>query len=127
MIKSKSYLVDTNIIIHYTKGSDRHTEFLNSLDNVNVSFIALSELFYGARDKKDLKKLISLAEYFEVAACNVEISKISVEIIKNYSLSHGLTILDSIIAATAIHHKLILATENIKHFKMIKGLKVEKV
>ena len=37
---------------------------------------------------------------------------------------HSIGIVDSIIAATAIAHKLPLATLNLKHFKLIKGLKL---
>jgi predicted nucleic acid-binding protein len=43
-----------------------------------------------------------------------------------YSRSHGLTIPDALIAATAITQELELATDNDRHFKMIPELSVER-
>lgn len=43
-----------------------------------------------------------------------------------YSKSHGLTIPDALIAATAIMQGLELATDNDRHFKMIPELTVKR-
>jgi len=44
---------------------------------------------------------------------------------KSYARSHGLQVLDSLIAATALEDGLTLATKNRKHFQMIGDLKLE--
>lgn len=45
--------------------------------------------------------------------------------IEEYSLSDGLRSGDAIIAATAMENNLILATENVKHYKEIKDLQLK--
>ena len=42
---------------------------------------------------------------------------------KHYQRSHGLEFPDALIAATAEHHGLTLATLNVKHFPMFRNLK----
>ena len=42
---------------------------------------------------------------------------------RHFQASHGLDVSDALIAATAEQHGLALATLNIKHFPMFKGLK----
>jgi len=44
----------------------------------------------------------------------------------NYSKSHGLLIPDALIAATAIVHGMELATDNLKDFEMLPGLRVRR-
>ena len=53
-----------------------------------------------------------------------EISRISVDLIKKYNLSHGLAIPDSLIAATALVASIELFTFNTKDYRFIKGLKL---
>ena len=43
---------------------------------------------------------------------------------ETFYLSHGLGIPDALVAATAIHHQLVLYTRNVRHFQMIPDLKV---
>lgn len=42
---------------------------------------------------------------------------------KNFARSNGLDDLDALIAATTEHHRLELATPNVRHFPMFKRLK----
>lgn len=44
-------------------------------------------------------------------------------LLRHFQASHGLDVSDALIAATAAQHGLELATLNIKHFPMFKGLK----
>jgi predicted nucleic acid-binding protein len=52
-----------------------------------------------------------------------EISRSAGGFIRHYSTSHGIDIPDALIAATAEHHGLRLATLNVKHFPMFPRLK----
>ena len=51
-------------------------------------------------------------------------TNILIELIKQHSLTDGLSIPDAFIASTAINKNLILITKNIKHFKAIKEIKL---
>ena len=50
----------------------------------------------------------------------------ALDILEEHHLASGILLFDAFIAATAIENNLILITGNLKHFKMIKELKVEK-
>jgi len=66
--------------------------------------------------------LISL---YEINYSSSDISRRATNLVREFYLKNGLKILDAIIASTALELNLVLITQNIKHFKFIKGIKVE--
>ncbi len=116
-------VLDTNILIEVLKGNDAIVNKLETSEcHYCVSSITAMELYYGALNKAEfykLKKFINLFELFDV---NQNISFIATELIFEYSKSHNLTIPDSLIAATAIHHNMQLHTLNVKDFVYIEEL-----
>jgi len=52
-------------------------------------------------------------------------SQRSVELFKRFSLSHGLSIPDALIAAIVLESKALLITGNLRHFQFIPGLEAE--
>lgn len=122
----EKYLVDTNIIVDYSKGKEKAASFLNSLDEFIVSVITVGEVYQRVRSRKELEFAKQLFAFAKVLPINEHISSLTLKLLEKYTLSHGLLILDAFIAATAIRHNLTLTTGNIKHFRMIKELKVEK-
>ena len=122
----KQYLIDTSVIVDYLRKNKRAASFLNSLDQIVISVITAGEIYQGAKDKKELKSIKKLFKFFKILPIDEQISQLSLKLLEKYTLSNGLLILDSIIAAAAIKNNLTLITGNFKHFKMIKDLKVEK-
>lgn len=119
-------LVDTSIIIDYIKKEEEAVLFLEGLDQIIVSAVTVAEVYQGARNKTELKYLEEALLAFAVLPLTEPITATSLELLKEFTLSHRLTILDSLIAATALEHNFKLATLNTKHFQMIEGLKVVK-
>lgn len=121
------YLVDTNVLIGFLRKEKRAISFLDSLEKVVLSVISAGEIYQGARNKREL----SLTKDFLSTHCRIilideQISGLSLKLLEKYTLSQGLLLLDALIAATAVKYNLTLITSNIKHFEMIKELKVEK-
>ena len=54
-MKSGKYLPDTNIIIAFLNGDKSIEARLNSAEAVYLSVIVLGELFYGAKNSKNLE------------------------------------------------------------------------
>lgn len=81
------------------------------------------ELMLGAANKADMAKIIRKLRRFNIALINNDITLKSFDLLQNYRLSHGLSLPDSIIAATALITDLELFTYNIKDFKFIAQLK----
>lgn len=91
-----------------------------------VSSVTQMELIVGCRNKTELKHLDKFLEEFEIINLNYEITQKAIELLKEYKLSHGLLIADSMIAATSMILDAPLLTKNQKDFKFIKGLKLLK-
>lgn len=85
------------------------------------------ELFQCARSKKEHHVMRDfLVELdFKILPFTENIGHRAAVYIEEYSLSDGLRSGDAIIAATAMENNLILATENVKHYKEIKDLQLK--
>ena len=99
-------LLDTNILIEVLKNNKRLVERLNNIeDDFAISSITQMELFYGAFNKSEIRKLEKFLLQFETIHIDERISKLAINLIKKYAKSHNLNIPDSLIAATAITKK----------------------
>jgi len=116
-------VLDTNILIEILKGNKTIIDKLELFSaTFCISSITVMELYYGAFNKVELFQLKKFTSLFSVIEVNENISKISTELIFEYSKSHNLAIPDSLIASTAISIDSKLLTLNLKDFKYIDGL-----
>lgn len=126
------YLLDTNICVYWLKGNEQIEQKILSvgMDNVALSFINVSELYYGAyksqRIESNLNLVKQLTEQLDVVESDEVISEIFGQLKADLeSVGAIIDDADLFIAACAKVHGLILVTNNMKHFKRIKGLKLE--
>ncbi len=116
------YLTDTNILIGSIRGrADRFAlldEIVSSGGLLACSVITVGELYSGMRghEKARTERLLKEMIQYEVT---LEIARLAGDL-KNRWASRGrtLSLLDTLIAATAIVHDLILVTSNVKDFPM---------
>lgn len=120
-------LIDTDIIVWNMRGYAQAAQWLNDQKRLSISSVTLMELVQGMRNKNELGALDKALALWpvEIIPVTESICKISLKLLRRYSLSHGLRMADAMIAATAVKHKLKLATANIKHYTGIAELKVE--
>lgn len=119
-----SVLLDTNVLIDYLHDRPRAVRFLEGLPRKpSTSVCAIMELMAGAESRQSERRIEKLADILSILPVTFEIARIAGQHARHYQPSHGLDDLDALIAATAEHHGLALATLNVKHFPMIKGLK----
>ena len=119
-------LCDTNILIEFYKGRAGVMEIFNAVDisNLAVSVVTVGELFYGARDKRELRNLREHISLLNQIPNDEYISNVYLSLLEKYSLSHRLSIPDALIAATALYHSIPLYTLNVKDFRYISGLSI---
>lgn len=120
-------LTDTDICIDAARGKFEAFEFLEGqrqLGQILISVISAMELVQGCKNKAEL--LIVRRFLGEVVILDISptISRRALQLMEEFSLSHGLRIPDALIAATALECNLVLYTLNVRHFQMIKGLKI---
>lgn len=94
------------------------------VSNLAISFITAGELYFGARDKREMRKIKKHLSLLEQTLLDAEITDLFLKLLREYALSHRLNIPDALIAATAIQNKLPLYTLNIKDFQYILGLEL---
>lgn len=119
-----SWLVHTNVLIDYIEARHEAVAFLEGISGKpSISVCTIMELYAGAYDRAEERRIDNLEIAFSVLPVTVAIARAAGQHMKHFAPSHGLDDLDALIAATAEHHRLELATLNVKHFPMFKRLK----
>ena len=116
-------MVDSDIIIWILRGKN---EFLDELENkINeqneslfITPIQIPEILSGTR-ASEMEDTDRMMKSFNILDINENIGKIAGKYLKKYRKSHGITLADSLIAASAILNKTKLWTLNRKHYPML--------
>jgi predicted nucleic acid-binding protein len=114
-------LFDTNIFIEIYRDNTVVCAVAELVghNSIAISDVVRAELFYGAKNKRELGYICKDLAEFVVLPIVPEISSMAAELVKCYCLSHKLHITDALIAATAIYYNVELYTLNIKDFAFI--------
>ncbi len=121
------FLIDTCVLINALKGEQEELEFLRNKKGLVVSYLVHGELLQGVRNKRDLNDVDDLVGVYELDWGSSEQGEVALGILRKYYLSQGVGLIDSLIAATAIQRNLVLVTDNVKHFRNIKGLRMKRL
>ena len=123
----KGILVDTSIVIDFLRQKDKDQTVLVNLEKSShqlfVSIITHTESYSGKSiwERKEAMEALKLVlSSKKILPIDEKISEKAGEIRAKYDKHLG----DAVVAATALYHKLELATLNIKDFKKISGLKL---
>jgi predicted nucleic acid-binding protein len=119
-------LYDSDVLIWYTRGHRPAGELLNADPEVALSLITLLEVYQGARNRVELQNLQREIPrlVWRVMPLTPEIGERAVEICTAFHLQVALSLADCLIAATALEHGVPLVTGNVKHYRLIRGLKL---
>ena len=110
-------LVDTCIFIDHSKDKLHIEE--NQFNNFCINSIVQLEFLAGALNKRELKKLNKTLAKCQLLDIDQDIMNLSVQLMNQYGLSHGMGVYDSIIASTCLIYDLPLWTHNKKDFKFL--------
>ncbi|MEQ1704829.1 MAG: type II toxin-antitoxin system VapC family toxin [Rickettsiales bacterium] len=122
-------IFDTDILIWVQRGVNGAANLINDADKRRISIISYMEFIQAAKNKK----MLSICKNFlgnldlEIIPISPDISHRAAVFIEEFSLSHGLSIADALIAATAFEYGEPLATSNYKDYKMIAGLEIKRL
>ena len=121
-----AYLVDTNVMVDFTRGNIKVGDYLDSIRGACVlSSITAVELIAGARSQREVADLDIMISDYEQVAPTEDIMRRAYYLLKTHAKAGGLRTLDAVIAATALEEGFTLATKNRKHFEMIADLELE--
>jgi len=117
-------LLDTCIVIDVLRGREAALSFVDQLtDAPALSVITATELIVGVRKVRERRRIERLFAVYSIHDISLEIASLAGDYVRQYGPSHGVDPIDALIAATAKIGGYELATLNIKHFPMFKGLK----
>lgn len=83
-------LCDTNILIEFYKNNQDVVSRLREIGvpNLAISVITVGELYYGARDNRELAKIKKHLASLHQIAVDEETSEITLSLLETYALSH---------------------------------------
>jgi predicted nucleic acid-binding protein len=110
-------VVDTSILIDHSREKIVIDE--SEFKNLYVNSIIQLEFLVGALNKRELKKLNKILAKCELLETDQNIMNLSVQLMNQYGLSHGMGVYDSIIASTCLIYDLPLWTHNKKDFRFL--------
>lgn len=117
-----TYLLDTSVIIDVLNGKRNRDVLLKGLlsqgDLLACCAINISEVYAGMRPKEEpqTEAFLQSLEYYDITW---NVAKLSGLLKRDYAKKGAtLSLTDTTIAAVALKYKLILITDNVKHYPM---------
>ena len=119
-----AHLLDTCVLVDVLRGRQMAIDAIAALrEQPNVCHVTMMELYVGALTQREELRLEKLLAEFNRVTIDEDIYRRAGQRMRHFKPSHGLDVPDALIAATAEHHGLTLATLNVKHFPMFPKLK----
>jgi len=119
------YLIDTDVLIEYLRGSEPAARFLEGLEaDLLISAISVAELFSGAKGSEELTALDQFMLAFEVIPVDERLARHGGTLRQEYHPSHGVGLADALIAASAMASGAELLTFNKRHYPMLENVRV---
>lgn len=118
-MSTAEYLIDTNILIYLTNGSEVVLDFLTKLtDESSLNISILTKIEFPGWDKhtpEGFEKCKKLIESANVYPLDEEVANKAIELKRQVNIK----LADAVIGATALVNDLKLATRNVDDFEML--------
>ena len=120
-------IFDTDIFIWAQRGNEKAAKLMENTEERYLSIQTYMELLQSAKNKTQHKyvKDFLTSFGFNVLPLTENIGHRASIYVGEYTLASGVRSGDAIIAATAVENNMILSSSNIKHFKIIKELRLK--
>ena len=125
-----SLIFDTCVLVCHLRGEDeRCTRYIEQAAHGDlegfVSSVTVAELYAGERLSAESESTVdSLLDAFTVLAVDRAAAAQAGRLVRRFRRSHGLGMLDAVIAATALLEESPVLTMNTRHFAPVPGLVV---
>jgi len=120
-------IFDTDIFIWAQRGNEKAVRLFEKEEEKYLSIQTYMELLQNAKNKTQHKYTKDFLTSFDfiVLPLTENIGHRASIYVEEYTLSSSLGAADAIIAATAVENNMMLASSNIKHFRVIKDLQLK--
>lgn len=120
-------MVDTDILIDLSRSVSGCMNFFDGLSaeaTIFISVISKMEILTGCRNKSEQEIAENFLDDFVVLPIEADVSLAACDLYATFHLSHGVSILDCLIASTAIGRKIEFYTRNKKHFDVFPDIRL---
>lgn len=128
---NSALLLDTNIVSYLYKADSRAADYLPLLKDKDpcLSFMTLAELYLWPvrRNWSEARRAAFeswIGRRFTIVPFDVALARSWAVLVGKTTAARPISLPDSWIAATAIHHRIPLVTHNRRHFGNIPGLEI---
>lgn len=128
MVSTGEALLDTTILVDLLRRFSPAETWLRTCGNFRfyIADIVVLELHAGCRNAQEKERLDRFCRRFAPLHLVPEDTIWAVEMFRRFRLSHGVGILDVLIAAPAARLEIPLFTCNLKHFEFLPDIQVER-
>ena len=124
-----SMIFDTDVFIWIQRGSKRAAAMLDRHAERFIAVQTYMELLQGALNRVQQAATRRFLRDFgiQILPLSPEIGNRAMSLVEQYALSHNMRAADALIAATALEAAQPLCTSNVKHFRPIPLLELERL
>jgi predicted nucleic acid-binding protein len=119
-------IFDTDVLVWYLRGLEKAHRFIEDVTHERraLSSLTFMELLQGCRNQQEAHEVKAfISENISLVIHPDEIiSRRAIALLEQHAFSHGLRLVDAIIAASALETASSLATANVKHYRVIAPL-----
>lgn len=120
-----SGIADTTVVIHlFRKNTAAMTWIEAQTERLSISPYTWLEVMYGAPGKRGQVACLAIMQKFDMVYPQPADIDWAMQALQTYRLSHGVSILDSLIASLAHRLQVPLFTDNVKDFPMLDAKRV---
>jgi len=117
-------LLDTTVLVDALRGHPEALRYIEQLpDRPAISSVTVAELYAGVRAEEE-EALHQFVSIFNVFPVNVSVAQQAGYWRRDFGPSHGTSLTDAMIAATAATEDSEFVTHNTKHFPMLEQVRV---
>jgi predicted nucleic acid-binding protein len=122
------WLLDTSILIDVLRGSVSARRWIDAqpISACAISVITGAELLAGCRNLREQRAVEREINSYQMLWLDESNSRAALEFYQHFHLSHNVGFFDCLIAATALARDLRLATLNLLHFSVLRGVRAER-
>jgi predicted nucleic acid-binding protein len=120
-------LVDSDLLIWVLRGHAGAVQTLLALDDLAVSIMSRLELLRGVRGSMEKREINAVLNRFGsvTLALTPVIGERALAVLDEIGLANAIDVPDCLIAATALEHNIPLVSGNLKHYRPVRGLKLQ--
>ncbi len=120
-------IYDTDILIWIQRGNKKAATLIEKDEDKYLSVQSYMELLQGAKNNLHLKHIKSFINEFafSILPLTENIGHRALIYVEEYALPSNMRSGDAIIAATAVENDMTLVSSNVKHFKVVKNLRLK--